>query len=108
MTADPDEVLIRVDGSVGVMTLNRPKAINSLNHNMVDLIDRALTQWADDPAITAVVVSPVPASGVCAQAATSSRSITAPAPAAPTPASSGSTSTASTRRSAASPSPTCP
>ncbi len=49
MTADPDEVLIRVDGSVGLMTLNRPKAINSLTHNMVNLIDRALTQWARRP-----------------------------------------------------------
>ena len=49
MTADPDEVLIRVDGSVGLLTLNRPKAINSLTHNMVDLIDRALAAVGGRP-----------------------------------------------------------
>ncbi|HEY5149836.1 MAG TPA: enoyl-CoA hydratase/isomerase family protein [Mycobacterium sp.] len=66
MAADPDELLIRVDGSVGVMTLNRPKAINSLNHNMVNLIDRALTEWAQDPAITTVVLSGAGERGLCA------------------------------------------
>jgi enoyl-CoA hydratase len=66
VTADPDEVLIRVDGSVGVMTLNRPKAINSLNHNMVNLIDGALAQWAQDPAITAVVLAGAGERGLCA------------------------------------------
>jgi len=66
VTADPDEILIRVDGSVGLVTLNRPKTINSLTHNMVTLIDGALTQWADDPAITAVVVSGAGERGLCA------------------------------------------
>jgi len=66
VAADPDELLIRVDGSVGVMTLNRPKAINSLNHNMVNLIDRALTEWAQDPAITTVVLSGAGERGLCA------------------------------------------
>ncbi len=66
MTADPDEVLIRVDGSVGLLTLNRPKAINSLTHNMVNLIDRALAQWADDPAVTAVVLAGAGERGLCA------------------------------------------
>ena len=30
MTEESNEVLTRVDGSVGLITLNRPKAINSL------------------------------------------------------------------------------
>ena len=66
MTADPDEILIRVDNSVGIVTLNRPKAINSLTHNMVTLVDRALTQWADDPTITAVVLNGAGERGLCA------------------------------------------
>jgi enoyl-CoA hydratase len=66
VTGDPDEILIRVDGGVGLITLNRPKAINSLTHNMVTVLDRVLTHWADDPAITAVVVSGAGERGLCA------------------------------------------
>jgi len=33
--ADSDEVIRRVEGSVGRLTLNRPKAINALSHAMV-------------------------------------------------------------------------
>ncbi|HTY27200.1 MAG TPA: enoyl-CoA hydratase/isomerase family protein [Mycobacterium sp.] len=66
MTADPDEILTRIDGSVGLVTLNRPKAINSLTRNMVTILDRVLTEWADDPAITAVVVDGAGERGLCA------------------------------------------
>ncbi len=66
MTADPDEVLFRVDGSVGVVTLNRPKAINSLTHDMVTVLDRVLSEWAHDPAITAVVLAGAGERGLCA------------------------------------------
>jgi enoyl-CoA hydratase/carnithine racemase len=66
LTADPDEILTRVEGSVGVVTLNRPKAINSLTHTMVTVLDRVLTEWANDPAITAVVLSGAGERGLCA------------------------------------------
>ena len=35
MTGDSEEILTRVDGGVGILTLNRPRAINSLTQNMV-------------------------------------------------------------------------
>ncbi len=66
MTADTDEVLTRVHGGVGLATLNRPKAINSLNHTMVTVLDRVLTEWAHDSAITAVVLNGAGERGLCA------------------------------------------
>ena len=38
MTDESDEVLTRVEAGVGLITLNRPNAINSLNQTMVDLL----------------------------------------------------------------------
>lgn len=69
MTADP-EVLTRVEGGtphqVGVLTLNRPKAINSLTHTMVTAMAEALTAWGADDAIGAVVVDGAGERGLCA------------------------------------------
>jgi enoyl-CoA hydratase len=65
-TAESDEVLTRVEGGVGLITLNRPKAINSLNHHMVDLLRAALARWADDDAVHAVVLSGAGERGLCA------------------------------------------
>lgn len=66
MTDGSDEVLTEVDGSVGVITLNRPKAINSLNQQMVDALGAILTRWADDDAVRAVVLSGAGERGLCA------------------------------------------
>jgi len=62
----PDEVLTRVEGGVGFLTLNRPKALNSLTHNMVAAMDAALTAWEDDAAVRAVVVNGAGDRGLCA------------------------------------------
>jgi enoyl-CoA hydratase len=61
-----DEVLTRVEGSVGLITLNRPKAINSLNQHMVDALSAILTRWADDDDVRAVVLSGAGDRGLCA------------------------------------------
>ena len=66
MTDGSDEVLTEVDGSVGVITLNRPKAINSLNQQMVDALSAILAGWADDDAVRAVVLSGAGERGLCA------------------------------------------
>ncbi|EHB56521.1 3-hydroxyisobutyryl-CoA hydrolase [Mycolicibacterium rhodesiae JS60] len=66
MTAESDEVLTRVDGGIGFLTLNRPKAINSLTHNMVTIIAKALTDWADDDGVRAVVLTGAGERGLCA------------------------------------------
>lgn len=66
MGADTDEILTRVDGRVGLLTLNRPKAINSLTHTMVIAMDAALADWARDDAVDAVIVSGAGERGLCA------------------------------------------
>ena len=50
------EILFERRGAAGIVTLNRPKALNAVTHGMVlDLRDQ-LTIWSDDPAITRVVI----------------------------------------------------
>ncbi|OBJ39531.1 3-hydroxyisobutyryl-CoA hydrolase [Mycobacterium colombiense] len=66
MTDESDEVLTEVEGSVGLITLNRPKAINSLNQPMVDALSAILTNWAGDHAVRAVVLSGAGERGLCA------------------------------------------
>ena len=66
MTDESDEVLSRVEDGVGFVTLNRPKAINSLNQGMVDELRAVLADWAQDAAVRAVVLSGAGERGLCA------------------------------------------
>jgi enoyl-CoA hydratase len=66
VTGESDEVLTRVDNGIGLITLNRPKAINSLTHNMVNLLSTVLIRWARDDAVRAVVLSGAGERGLCA------------------------------------------
>jgi enoyl-CoA hydratase/carnithine racemase len=68
MSANGDEaqVLIGSDGSVGRITLNRPKALNALTLEMVREISPALDAWESDPTITAVVLDGAGERGFCA------------------------------------------
>jgi enoyl-CoA hydratase/carnithine racemase len=64
--AENEDVLVTVEDGVGLITLNRPKAINSLTHPMVTTMSRVLTDWERDDAIRAVVVSGAGDRGLCA------------------------------------------
>lgn len=66
MTDGSDEVLTQVDGNVGLITLNRPKAINSLNQPMIDALSAVLTDWARDDKVRAVLLSGAGERGLCA------------------------------------------
>ncbi|MGB3696205.1 MAG: enoyl-CoA hydratase/isomerase family protein [Gordonia sp. (in: high G+C Gram-positive bacteria)] len=59
-------VVVSERGGVGHLVLNRPKAINALNDEMVDLMAAALRRWRDDDAIVAVVLSGAGERGLCA------------------------------------------
>jgi len=63
---DDDSVLVHTKGLAGYLTLNRPKALNALNHAMVSRIDRALTEWEQDPAVRTVVLTGAGERGLCA------------------------------------------
>lgn len=51
-----DEVLFEIKGGLGLITLNRPKALNSLTQPMARAILDQLTAWRDDSAVQAVAV----------------------------------------------------
>ena len=60
------EVEIRREGSLGRITLNRPKAINALTLGMLHAIDAALDEWAGEPAVRAVLIDGAGERGLCA------------------------------------------
>jgi enoyl-CoA hydratase len=66
VTDESDDIASRVERGVGFVTLNRPKAINSLNQSMVDGLRGVLTAWEQDDAISAVVLSGAGERGLCA------------------------------------------
>jgi enoyl-CoA hydratase len=43
-------------GAAGVVTLNRPQALNAVTYGMVHALRGALETWVDDPAVTRVIV----------------------------------------------------
>ena len=49
--SETPEVLARVEGRVGRLTLNRPQALNALTPDMVAGIQEFLDEWAADPQI---------------------------------------------------------
>ena len=61
-----EDILIRTEGALGVLSLNRPKAIHALNHSMVEAMTAALIAWRDDPAVGAVIIDHSEGRGFCA------------------------------------------
>jgi enoyl-CoA hydratase len=66
VTDESGEVLSRVEDGVGFVTLNRPKAINSLNQGMVDELRAVLAGWERDDGVRAVVLAGAGERGLCA------------------------------------------
>jgi enoyl-CoA hydratase len=61
-----DDVVIRIEGAAGRITLNRPKALNALNFAMTEAITAALTQWRDEPRVKHVVIDGAGGRAFCA------------------------------------------
>jgi enoyl-CoA hydratase len=69
MTASTDAepaVLVERRGHLGVLTLNRPRAINALDLGMVRIMQGALDAWAGDDAVATVLVTGGGDRGLCA------------------------------------------
>ena len=50
------EVLFEIVGKSGVITLNRPEALNALTLNMVRLMKPVLADWAVNDAVAHIVI----------------------------------------------------
>jgi len=53
---DEPEILFDRRGAAGIVTLNRPQALNAVTHGMVRALRAKLDAWQDDPSVTRVVV----------------------------------------------------
>ena len=60
------DLIARKDGSLGVIRLNRPKAINAVTLEMFHDIDRALDAFEKDPAVAVILLEGAGERGLCA------------------------------------------
>lgn len=60
-----DPVLFEVRGGLGLITLNRPRAVNALTHQMTNLIWARLVAWTKDPAVQRVAIRGAGQRGLC-------------------------------------------
>ncbi len=51
-----EHVQISIESKTGLITLDRPAALNSLSLDMVRAMTQALMRWRDDPAVSAVLI----------------------------------------------------
>jgi len=61
-----DEVLYTINNGAGVITLNRPKALNALSLNMIRSLWDILSVWKDDPSVRVVVLEGAGEKAFCA------------------------------------------
>ncbi|MCF3120761.1 enoyl-CoA hydratase/isomerase family protein [Streptomyces arenae] len=68
VNATPDDApaLLRREGRAGHIVLNRPRAINALNHSMVRIMAGALDDWERDASVATVVLTGAGERGLCA------------------------------------------
>jgi enoyl-CoA hydratase len=60
------EVIVERRGRLGLLTLNRPRAINALSHEMVRTLAATLELWRDDPDVATVAIVGRGDRGLCA------------------------------------------
>lgn len=61
-----EDLLVSTQGRLGLLTLNRPEALNALTHDMALAMEQALLAWREDGAIDAVAVTAMGERAFCA------------------------------------------
>ena len=61
-----EEVLVRREGALGRLTLNRPRALNALTLPMIRAMAAALDAWERDDGVAAVLLDGAGGKGLCA------------------------------------------
>ncbi|MFC7610230.1 enoyl-CoA hydratase/isomerase family protein [Teichococcus aestuarii] len=56
MTQAEASLIIRREGAVGHLTMNRPRALNALDLAMIDGFAAALAEWRDAPEVRMVLL----------------------------------------------------
>ena len=59
-------VHVEEQGGIGILTLDRPRALNALSLRMVQTVSGTLCRWRQDPKIRAVLIKAVPGRAFCA------------------------------------------
>ncbi|PRQ11287.1 enoyl-CoA hydratase/isomerase family protein [Corynebacterium sp. 13CS0277] len=65
-TTHAPPVVAEVRGRAGILTLNRPEALNALTQEMVDLMTAALDAWRQDPQVRVVILQGAGDRALCA------------------------------------------
>ena len=60
------DILFERRGAAGLITLNRPDALNAITHSMVHALTDQLAAWADDRAVSRVIVTAAGDRAFCA------------------------------------------
>ena len=60
------DILIRKDGRAGLITLNRPQALNALTWDMCLAIEAALDDWSRDPQVALILIDGAGERAFCA------------------------------------------
>lgn len=63
---EDSEILFDQEGPIGVITLNRPKALNALTLSQVRALNPKLAEWASEPSVAAVVIQGAGERAFCA------------------------------------------
>ncbi len=66
LSMDQNDVIVRREGAIARITLNRPKALNALTEEMCAAMLGRLRHWAMDASVHAVVIDAVPGKAFCA------------------------------------------
>ena len=61
-----DDIIIRIEGKAGRITLNRPDSLNALTYQMALDIEQALLKWREDDAVHLVMIDAVGDKAFCA------------------------------------------